>query len=77
MSARFGNCNKPAISVPRPAAIASNAALVGANTVKVAKGFVNAGSNSAVTTAVVKEVKPLSIATSTTVSNGTTTASNT
>ena len=61
------------MSVPRPAAIASNAAFVGAKTVKVAKGFVKAGSNSAVTTAVVNEVNPLSIATSTTVSKGTTT----
>ena len=33
MSAKFGNANKPLMSVPNPVAIAVNASLLGANTV--------------------------------------------
>ena len=70
MSAKFGSASKPATVVFNAVARLSNAAFVGAKTVKLANGFVTAGSNSAVTIAVTNEVKPLSIPRSATVSTG-------
>ena len=62
ISPKFGRPNKVATSIPSSAINASKASLVGANTVYVPNGFVNAGINSAVITAVANVENPLSIA---------------
>ena len=63
------------MSVPRAKAKSSNAWFVGAKTVNCWVGLDGAGVNFASITAATREVKPLLIATSTTVWDGKTTAS--